>query len=53
MHNETEAIMILSDDCDLKTIQKIASDKGLELKLKLTRRNLIEKNFIFQIQKLA
>jgi release factor glutamine methyltransferase len=53
MHDETESIMILSDDCDLETIKKIAADHGLQLKLKLTRRNLIEKNFIFRIKPLG
>lgn len=50
MHRETESIMILSDDCDLNRIKKIAEQFGLRLSLKLTRRNLIEKNFIFQIK---
>ncbi|HRH66257.1 MAG TPA: methyltransferase [Bacteroidia bacterium] len=52
MHKDSQAIMILSDECDVESIRKIAAENNLELKIKLTRRNLMEKNFIFEIHQL-
>lgn len=50
LHADTEAVMILSDDCDLRTIRSIAESKGFQLDCVMKRRNLIEKNFIFKIR---
>ena len=49
MHRETESIMILSDDCDLDRIKNHGTIRT-QIKSKTGRRNLIEKNFIFQIK---
>ncbi len=43
-------LMILSEDCNLKEIKRIASKNGLELKSILTKKIITEKNFIYKIQ---
>ena len=46
---KTEIYMILSEDCDLKTIKSIADNNSLLFTQIKTYKNWIEKNFIYQI----
>lgn len=50
MHAQSEVLMILCDACDMDMIRNAAASNGLELKLLLTKENLLEKNFIYQIK---
>lgn len=43
-------LIILSEDCNLNEIKRIASKNRLELKLILTKKLITEKNFIFKIK---
>lgn len=45
-------LMILSEDCAIKTIKTIAKQNCLELKCVLSKTVMAEKNFIFEIQQL-
>lgn len=45
-------LMILSEDCELDRIQKIAQKNGLTFDCVLTKKVASEKNFIFKIQKI-
>ena len=47
----TQVYMILSEDCSLEEIQKIAIHRGLIFDLQLTKRVLGEMNFVYQIRK--
>lgn len=49
INNQSHAIMVLSEDCDIQRIKEIANLNGFEFHLKYTRRKLLEKNFIFEI----
>lgn len=43
--------MILSEDCDIEKIQKIASENELKLVLKRTLKNWCEENYIYEIMR--
>lgn len=49
MSRETIALMVLSEDCDLISIQKMAEANGLSMKLEKRKIFLWEENFVFQI----
>ena len=51
IHDKTEIIMVLCDGCDIKMIETLASGNGFKLQLMLTKQNMLEKNFIFKIEK--
>ena len=51
MHDKTEVIMVLCDGCDIKMIESAAGGNGFILKLMLTKQNMLEKNFIYKIEK--
>lgn len=51
IHDKTEIIMVLCDGCDIKMIETLASGNGFKLQLMLTKQNLLEKNFIYKIEK--
>jgi len=50
MHNETEICMVLCDGCDIDMIKSIAGKNGFTMKIILMKQNLIENNFIFNIE---
>lgn len=50
MHSKSLVLMILSDGCDLSMIHNIANKNGFLLNWVYTKRNLIERNFIFKIE---
>lgn len=51
VHPCTEIRMVLCDGCDINMVVKAAADNGFLLRLLLTKKTLIEKNFIFSIVK--
>lgn len=48
--NDKTVLMILSEDCDLKTIQSLAAQNNLKFILQLEKKVLGEKNYIFKIE---
>ncbi|MCL6493601.1 MAG: class I SAM-dependent methyltransferase [Ignavibacterium sp.] len=46
---ETIVLMVLSEDCNIKTIETIAKKNSIEMKLKERRKFFGEENFIFQL----
>lgn len=53
MHGESLVLMILSEDCDIEMIKSIAANNCFFLKHVYTRKNLMEKDFIFSIKEIA
>ncbi len=51
IHAKTEIIMVLCDGCDIKMIETLASGHGFKLQLMLTKQNMLERNFIYKIEK--
>jgi release factor glutamine methyltransferase len=49
-HNQSEVLMILSEVCDIKMVEAIALQNGFRLNCVFTKKNLLEKNFIFKIE---
>jgi len=47
--NNNQVLMILSNDCDINTIQSIAKQNKLNFSVILKRRALLETNYIYQI----
>lgn len=51
MNPGTEILMVLIEDCDMEMIKGFAEKNGFVLHLVYTRKNILEKNFIFKIEK--
>lgn len=51
IHKDSITLMILSEGCDLKMIRSSAERNNFSLNLVLTRQNILEKNFIYKIEK--
>lgn len=51
IHDKTEIIMVLCDGCDIEMIETAATRNGFKLQLVLTKQNMLEKNFIYKIEK--
>jgi release factor glutamine methyltransferase len=51
IHPGSEILMALFDGCDMNMIKELAAQNGFDLKCVRTRKNLLEKNFIFKIEK--
>lgn len=51
INDRSEVIMVCCDGCDMAMIRKIARDNGFELRTMLAKQNLLEKNFIFKIER--
>jgi release factor glutamine methyltransferase len=51
IHNNSEVIMVLCDGCDIKMIEEAAGKNGFKLNCVQTKQSLIEKNFIYKIEK--
>jgi len=49
VHQETETIMVLSEDCKIDTIKNIATRHKLEMQLLYCSKSLLEKNYLFKI----
>lgn len=53
IHVKTEVIMVLCDACDIEMIRTFASCNGFYMRCVFTSNNMIEKNFIYKIEKAA
>ncbi len=47
--HSTTVLMVLSEDCDIKSISSIAGKNNIEMKLKESKKFFTEMNFIFQL----
>lgn len=50
IHVETKICMVLCDGCDIGMIRSTAEENGFEMRTVLTKKNMIEKNFIYNIE---
>jgi release factor glutamine methyltransferase len=48
-HESSKVMMVLSDACDLMMIETFANRNGFIMKLAYQTKNLVERNYIFQI----
>jgi len=51
IHATSEVIMILSGDCDLELIEAIAKENNFVMKCDFKKKNFMEENFIYRIEK--
>jgi release factor glutamine methyltransferase len=49
-HSETKILMVLCDGCDTEMIKEMASQNGYCMNLVFSKKNMIEKNFIYSIE---
>jgi release factor glutamine methyltransferase len=49
-HAETKMLMVLCDGCDLEMIKEMARENGYYMQLVFSKKNMIEKNFIYSIE---
>ena len=52
VYNNSEAIMVLCEGCDIKMIGEAATQNGFRLSCLQTKQSLIEKNFIYKIEEI-
>ena len=52
IHRDTKILMILNEDCDIEMITGFAAKNGFVLNCVYSKKNLLEKNFIFKIEKI-
>jgi len=51
IHRRSEVLMVLCDSCDIEMIGKAAKQNGFGLSCVQTKQSLIEKNFIYKIER--
>jgi release factor glutamine methyltransferase len=51
IHPESEVFMVLFEGCDIELIANLAAQNKFNLQCVHTRKNMLEKNFIFKIEK--
>jgi len=51
IHTSTEIIMVLFEDCNMEMITGLAANNGFVLNCVHSKKNMLEKNFIFKIEK--
>ena len=49
-HSQTKILMVLCDGCDLEMIKRMAGKNGCRMELVFSKKNMIEKNFIYRIE---
>ena len=52
IHRDSIVVMILFDGCDIEMIEKFAMQNNFRLECVQTQKNLLEKNFIYRIEKI-
>ena len=52
IHRDSIVVMILFDGCDIELIEKFAMQNNFRLECVQTQKNLLEKNFIYRIEKI-
>jgi len=50
IHAETKILMVLCDACDLEMITEMAGENGYRMKMVCSKKNMIEKNFVYSIE---
>jgi release factor glutamine methyltransferase len=50
IHTETRILMVLCDGCDMEMIKRMARENGYDMDMVLSKKNMIEKNFIYSIE---
>ena len=50
IHGETKILMVLCDGCDLDMIRQMAAEKRYHMNLVFSKKNMIEKNFVYSIE---
>jgi release factor glutamine methyltransferase len=53
IHVNSEILMVLFEGCDMEMIENLAAQNGFNLLCVHTRKNLLEKNFIYRIEKIG
>jgi release factor glutamine methyltransferase len=53
MHSQSIVLMVLCDGCDVDMIREMAAKKSFQLNCVYTKRNWIETNYIFKVEKLT
>lgn len=53
IHVNSEVLMVLFEGCDMEMIENLAAQNGFNLLCVHTRKNLLEKNFIYKIEKIG
>ncbi len=53
IHNDSIIVMVLCEGCDMAMINGFAADNGFQLKLQQTKRNTLEKDFIFTVERIT
>lgn len=51
IHADTEILMVLFESCDMEMINGFAAKNGFVLNCVYSKKNILEKNFIFKIEK--
>lgn len=51
IHQDTQILMVLFEGCDMEMINRFAAAYSFSLSCVLSKKNLLEKNFIFKIEK--
>jgi len=52
IHRNSEVLMVLCDGCDIEMIEEAAREYGFKLNCVETKQTLIEKNFIYKIERI-
>lgn len=52
IHEHTEILMVLFEDCDMEMIHGFAAKNGFALNCVFSKKNVLEKNSIFKIEKI-
>jgi len=50
IYSDTRILMVLCDGCDLEMITQMAAENGYRMNLLFSKKNMIEKNFIYSIE---
>ena len=52
IHGRTEVLMVLCEGCDIRMIEEVARQNGFKLNCIEMKQSLIEKNFIYKIERI-
>ena len=52
MHGHSNVLMVLCDGCDISLIKKLASENSFHLRCVHIKETMIERNYIFKIQRM-
>lgn len=52
IHDKTKVLMVLCDGCDIDMVLSIAGENGYKTRMVFSKKNIIEKSFIYSIEQL-